>query len=349
MLRSLRYINLLVVLFTLSIPQNALSENPGTWEYYKNTFISSDGRIVDYAQNKSSHSEGQGYGMLLSIYYNDQSTFNKILNWTIYNLKIRNDNLFAWHWGQRITGDWGIIDYNNATDGDLLIAWALIKASKKWNRPRLKTDGIAIANSIKNELIINRKGNLYLMPGYFGFDTDQKIELNPSYFIYPAFEQFAREGNAKFWKKLSTHSLNITFYTLFTRLNLPANWLKIESNGVISLDHKRSKNFGYEAIRIPLYLSMSKKKKHLRAFSQYLNFYEKLGYLPDIIDLEDKQISMNEAPAGFHAVFSICAKFLGRSRLSKKLMKKANQKIATERHDYYSNTLYLIVRKVMSQ
>ncbi len=348
MLKWINFINMFVLFSIFCFSQTCDAAKPGTWQYYKNTFISSDGRIIDYYKNRSSHSEGQGYGMLLAIYHNDKSTFNKILNWTRNNLKIRNDNLFAWHWGKRVTGDWGIIDYNNATDGDLLIAWALLKAYEKWKRPEFKKYGLEIAKSIKKKLIINRKGNLHLMPGYYGFHSEERVTLNPSYFIYPAFAHFSRYEDTLFWQKLSTHCLNITFYTLFTRLKLPANWIRIDKNGTISLDHERRKYFGYEAIRIPLYLSISKKKTHLRAFSKYLNFNEKLGYLPDVIDLEHEQVSINEAPAGFCAVVSACAKSLGRNNLSKKLMKRAVRKIKKEHRNYYSHSLYLIARKVIS-
>jgi len=48
------------------------------WGEYKSTFLSDDGRIIDYFQDKISHSEGQGYGMVLAVVYNDKATFEKI-------------------------------------------------------------------------------------------------------------------------------------------------------------------------------------------------------------------------------------------------------------------------------
>ena len=56
-----------------------LFAQPGTWEHYKKTFISNDGRVIDYYQEQCSHSEGQGYGMLLAVRHNDKETFSQDL------------------------------------------------------------------------------------------------------------------------------------------------------------------------------------------------------------------------------------------------------------------------------
>ncbi|SUB19146.1 Minor endoglucanase Y precursor [Pantoea agglomerans] len=36
------------------------------WETFKSRFVTSEGRITDTANNNVSHTEGQGYGMLLA-------------------------------------------------------------------------------------------------------------------------------------------------------------------------------------------------------------------------------------------------------------------------------------------
>ena len=43
-----------------------------TWHDYKERFLLQDGRIIDTYQHNRSHSEGQGYGMLLAIANRDR-------------------------------------------------------------------------------------------------------------------------------------------------------------------------------------------------------------------------------------------------------------------------------------
>ena len=332
-----------VLMLCVVLVSPVLANEPGSWEFYKQTFITGDGRVIDFFQDKSSHSEGQGYGLLLSVFHNDRPTFDALLSWTQKNLMIRKDHLSAWHWGKRLNGQWGIIDYNNATDGDLLIAWALFVAAEKWNHHGYKVMALDILLDVKETLVVKKNGCILLLPGFYGFDSPQKISLNPSYFIYPAFEMFSIADDPVYWKNLSRQSLDISFQKTFTRFSLPPDWLILEDKE-IKIDIERSQNFGYEAIRIPLYLALSNKKTAMETFIPFLSFYEKTGFLPSVVDLVDSQVSIDEAPAGFYAVFSLCSHLMGKTDLSRQLMLKAKQKIAHESKDYYSNTLYLLAR-----
>ena len=76
------------------------------WQYFKDQFISDDGRVIDTQQQQISHSEGQGYGMLLAVKFNDQATFKKLWRWSQDNLQIRKDRLFAWKFGRHESGQW---------------------------------------------------------------------------------------------------------------------------------------------------------------------------------------------------------------------------------------------------
>lgn len=106
-----------------ALPLGGSLNAPQAWQGYKQRFVTSAGRVVDTANGQISHSEGQGYGMLLAVAANDRPTFERLWGWTRANLMVRDDQLIAWRWtpGQRPP----ITDMNNATDGDILIAWAL--------------------------------------------------------------------------------------------------------------------------------------------------------------------------------------------------------------------------------
>lgn len=47
------------------------------WGDFKQQFVSSDGRVIDSTNKGISHSEGQGYGLLFAVYFNDRETFAK--------------------------------------------------------------------------------------------------------------------------------------------------------------------------------------------------------------------------------------------------------------------------------
>ncbi|MBF0304005.1 MAG: hypothetical protein HQK73_13275 [Desulfamplus sp.] len=358
-------------------------ENQGTWDYYKSRFISSDGRVADLFQNNISHSEGQGYGLLLSVINNDKATFENILNWTKNNIMVRTDGLAAWSWGQRDNGEWGVIDYNNATDGDILIAWALLKGNEKWQNNEWQSWADSTIDRIRLLLTIKKQNKIILLPGYYGFTSKSakseeskqsnnldniNLRLNVSYFLFPAFSVFADSGlndsnsksggskngdsksrtaeNKKFWQQLSGDSLTILKQSLSGSMTLPPDWLNIDEKGKPIIDKDKGAVFGYDAIRVPLYLAMAGDKKSLEIFKPYLKFCNKIGYVPVTVDLINEQIAIPEASAGFHAVLSKCASMVGETEISKSLMQKADSKIMQEKDDYYSNTLYLLAKSI---
>lgn len=112
-----------------------------SWAAYRQRFIQSDGRVIDWEQNARTVSEGQAYAMLRSVFANDPATFDLTLKWAENNLLRSNedgqplDSLWAWKWGQDEQGQWGVLDPNFASDADLDAITALILASRRWDRP----------------------------------------------------------------------------------------------------------------------------------------------------------------------------------------------------------------------
>jgi endoglucanase len=323
------------------LPSFALGGHTHEWEAYKKKFISEDGRIIDYFQNSMSHSEGQGYGLLLSLMNEDRKTFDRVAKWTVNNLQVRRDALFAWAWGKRYNETWSIIDYNNATDGDILIAFALVSAGKKWNHEPFTRLARRIIKDIRTQLAFKESNMMLLMPGYYGFTEPSGLVLNTGYLVFPAFTRFSVVDHAKFWNRIYSDGLKILKKARFSRFNLPSDWIRIQ-NGTVSVFTAKSPYFGYEAIRLPLYMIWDDNREQLEGFSKYLQFVQKSNYLPNRLNLVDGSISVDMAPAGFYAVFGRCAKSLGNLELGQKLIKVADDKISHESNDYFSHTLYLL-------
>ncbi|CTQ00749.1 exported hypothetical protein [Klebsiella variicola] len=68
------------------------------WERYKARFMMSDGRIIDTANGNVSHTEGQGFAMLLAVANNDRPAFDKLWQWTDSTLRDKSNGLFYWRY-----------------------------------------------------------------------------------------------------------------------------------------------------------------------------------------------------------------------------------------------------------
>ena len=323
------------------VPLSGFGDQTEGWEAYKKKFISEDGRVIDYFQSSMSHSEGQGYGLLLALTSGDRPIFDRVVKWSVDNLQVRRDALFAWAWGKRHNGSWAVIDYNNASDGDILIALALVNAASKWNHEPYMILAKNIIKDLRTLLAYHENDNSMLLPGYYGFEEKSGVVLNTGYLILPAFSRFSTVDDAKFWMAIYHDSLKILKKASFSRFQLPSDWVLID-NGAVSVFTPKSSYFGYEAIRIPLYMTWDENREQLKSFSSYLQFVMKSNYLPNRVNLIDGSVSVDEAPAGFYAVFGRCAELLEKKELSRKLFKEAKNKLSHESNDYFSHTLYLL-------
>ena len=314
------------------------------WERFKNEYIAQDGRVIDFNQEGRSHSEGQGYAMLLAVAVDDPAALRRCWKWAKDNLQVRGtDRLFAWSWGERVPGRWGVVDMNNATDGDLLIAAALLQGAARWQDGSLQVEALGILESVRSNLIPEEHGLLILLPGYFGFVQKDGYVLNPSYLVFPAFRLFARHEHGPFWERLHRDSLEVLARSTFTRLGLPADWVLWREPDPV-LAPGRGPHYGYEAVRVLLYLAWDENVQALPGIPRMLDLIESLGYVPRSVDLAGRSLSLEDSPAGFYAVYARAADALDRQQQGRALWKQARARLAGEDKDYYSHVLYLLAQ-----
>ncbi len=315
---------------------------PGSWDYFKRQFINSDGRVIDYKQQEISHSEGQGYGMLLAVKADDRKIFERLWNWTKDNLQVRStDALICWSWGKRVTGEWTILDYNNATDGDIFIAYSLLSAFEKWRIEEYKKEAHQILDSMVSRLIIQQYGKTLLLPGYHGFNHGTKLILNPSYLVFPAFSSFVRHHKQDLWLKVYDDGLSMVANHTFSELNLPPDWLLLSGDGG-TVFSKRSDLFGFEAIRVFLFLALEKKLNKSSGAPKLLDRIGQIRFVPMSFDLTRNTMSIWPGPAGFYAVMALVAETLERTETASWLWKEAKSRLQSEPLNYYSHALYLL-------
>ncbi|HLO75991.1 MAG TPA: glycosyl hydrolase family 8, partial [Magnetospirillum sp.] len=201
-----------------------------SWKAYSDRFVTADGRVIDRDSGTPgiTHTEGLGYGMLLAEAAEDRRGFELIWRWTREHLR-RPDGLFSWRYGPCPTrGGDCVLDKNNASDGDILIAWALLRAGKAWGRSDYVDAARAIAAAVADTQIVRVGGTTLLLPGSEGFVDGNAVVVNPSYWIFPAFSAFAQAFEAPVWSTLSDSSLALLRQSRFGRWNLPPDWLKVQ-------------------------------------------------------------------------------------------------------------------------
>jgi len=230
------------------------------WQTYRSRFISADGRVVDNGNNGISHSEGQGYGMLLAVAANDRDTFDSLWSWTQKNLRHKGDSLFAWKWTPH--GNRRVPDRNNATDGDLLIAWALGRAARQFDDPAYGVAASRIATALRTKLLRKTAYGAVLLPGSAGFESGAGVALNPSYIIFPAYRELARWDAPGFWQGVEESGIQLLSAVLEHYQGLPPDWLLLDGKRMGEVPHAPLR-FGYDALRVPLYVCWQGDEKQI--------------------------------------------------------------------------------------
>ena len=227
----------------------------GSWELYRAEFVTAEGRVTDDDNGMISHSEGQGYGMLMAVAADDRRSFEQIWDWTRQELFIRGDRLAAWRWDPKAMPH--VTDLNDATDGDLLIAWALLRASQKWAVSDYKVRARGIVDDIADLALADSPYGRVLLPAVTGFDAPSQPDapvVNLSYWVLPAIAELEVISPKLAKAKLIDSGLKLIRAARFGARMLPTDWIGFGASGV-----EPAKNFpphyGYNAVRIPLYLA----------------------------------------------------------------------------------------------
>lgn len=263
---------------------------------WKQAFFLPEGRIIDPGQKGITTSEGQGYGMILALGAGDLAGFDALWDWTRKHLAVRDDALFAWRW---IPGQ-GVSDKNDAADSDLLIAWALARASAK--RPALAEPAKAIAQAIRAKLLRDTPWGTLLLPAVQGFDTPKGQIVNLSYWVFPALPDVARIDPSPQWQQLRDSGLKLLSIARFGRWGLPPDWLLLV-NPLVP-DPTRPQRYGYEAVRIPLYLAWAglASAELLAPFRAFWSSFRCEGYMPAWTNFADDSIDSFGADAGMRDI-----------------------------------------------
>jgi endoglucanase len=311
------------------------------WATFRDRFVTEDGRVLDTGNKAVSHTEGQGWAMLFAEAADDRASFAKLWNWTRSKLQRRDNALFSWRYDPADHKK-PVADTNDASDGDILIAWALIRAAHRWHDPAYEHAARRIVGDIRRHLLVSAPGGLVLLPGSHGFKDKDGTIVNPSYYIYPALREFARVEPSPEWARLRAHGLSLLADGRFGRWGLTPDWLDIGKKGSLEPASQFPARFGFEAIRVPLYLIWGREASFERLAS-YLDFWNDFGPkpAPAWTNLDNNSLAPYAGSTGFQAV----------AELARGYGQPNQPPLPTigDKDDYYSASLTLLAALARSE
>ncbi len=241
------------------------------WTNFKGTYVQADGRVVDTGNNGISHTESQGYGMVLAARAGDREAFDRIFAWTEKTLARPGDALFSWRYDPRAAVP--VNDPNNASDGDMLIAWGLMEGAGRWRERHLSERAAAIRTALRDTMVRDIAGTAYLLPGANGFVQDARVTLNPSYYVWPALQRFRAADGAARWDPVIRGGQTLLAKARFGPHALPTDWVDIAPDGSASPASDRPARFGFDAVRVPLYLALAGQGRQAETIRRFWQQY----------------------------------------------------------------------------
>lgn len=317
-----------------SIPGLAGVIQSDEWQAYRQKFLDPSGRIVDTANNNISHSEGQGYGLLLAYLANNRADFDTIWTFTRTEMLLRDDGLSVWRWDPAATPH--VTDANNATDGDLLIAYAAALAGRDWRRPDLTAAATAMASSLSENSIETIAGSVLLKPGNSGFGLNDRKDgpvVNPSYWVFEALPVMAELVPQGAWTRLAQDGEKLVSSSMMIgAAGLPPDWVSLRSKPAAADGFPQE--FGYNAIRIPLYLLRAGNRNRALLEPFQKNMVDAQGRVR-LVDISTGSTRQLLDDPGYRVIPALVGCVLDRTPLADDL----KTFVPT---DYYPSTLHLL-------
>ena len=286
------------------------------WTAFKEAFLRPEGRIIDPDNGDVSHSESQGFAMILAEAYEDRASFDHLWEWTRTHLQTRpEDKLLASRWcpgppaAAAEPPSTGMVDDpNNATEGDLLVAWALARGGLRWKDPAYTDAARVLCREIRTRLIRPSPFGPVLLPGAAGFERGPAppdrpsgtLVLKPSDWVFPALPELYRLDPDAAWPGLQQSGSALLRGARFGPGQLPTDQVETPlGTPVLAVDRQMGARavgeppvFGDQAMRVPLYLLWSGRDPNdelLAPFNRFWGRFEFPEQAPAVVNVETGQ------------------------------------------------------------
>lgn len=278
------------------------------WAAWRGSYVAPDGRVIDGFQQGASHSEGQGYGMILALSFDDAETFARLYDWTEANLAVRPDALLAWRWLPDALPH--VADRNNASDGDLFYGWALARAARLFGVPDYATRARAIAADLVATCVARMPDGSaeVMLPAAAGFLTETGFIMNPSYWMPRAMRDLAAATDQPALARCADGAERLM--AQMAANGLVPDWAEVTADGITLPPARFSADTGYESLRVPLFLVWSRAADHA-AVRRFVEAHQaaSTGDLraPTVFERGTGRVTEFSTHAGYRAIPALAA------------------------------------------
>ncbi|MGL4209044.1 MAG: glycosyl hydrolase family 8, partial [Candidatus Adiutrix sp.] len=183
------------------------------------------------------------------------------------------------------------------------------------------------------------------LPAKTGFIKGKVTTVNPAYYIFPAFADFKRFDPkfAHIWEEVRLTGLRLITAGTNKRTGLIPDWLHLDGQGQL-IPPRADDIFGYESIRVPLYLALAQEISTLELNKPLIQLVVSKGYLSEKIEVSGKVLSNHEAITGKYAILARAAHELGLDKELQTLKILTQKRKLIQKGNYYGTVLYLLAR-----
>ena len=312
-------------------------EAPGVWQAYKTRFVTEQGRVIDTGNNFISHSEGQGYAMLLAVAANDRAVFDRLWSWTRANLMVRDDSSDRLALGADAT--------TRRQRHEQCVATATFSSPGRWRRRansgamcRYRIAARRIATELARKLVLFKtKLGAILLPASRGFHAEDRPDgpvVNLSYYVFPAFARLDLVAPEVDWAGLTQTGLDLLDATRTAPQTLPADWIALEDWKVRPAEGFPPL-FSYNAVRIPLYLAWAGLGER-EQYAPFIAWAARGRGAPAIVDVASGRDVGSFGEAGIGAIAALVACVVEGTKLP------ADFAASHANENYYPATLHML-------
>lgn len=322
------------------------------WQsHYLVTTLSGDTYVnsSDDDSVKIALSESQGYGMYITVMAAQQKIdtqseqqFDRLFN---YYMAHRGNHSQLMSWQQKYSpyGKMTSHDENNATDGDLYIAYSLIQASKLYStkQSEYSKQAHAILSDIlkynyNDDKDILTLGN-WVKPDSTNYNVFRSSDVNPQFFA--VFSDFTGDNR---WLDLSD-SMTTKLKTLSTttKSGLVSDMIDTTNSPVAKkVTSSDDLLYGYNAVRLPITLVNSQNKNADIVLQHIMSFFNKQDSFKGTYDMNGKVVGDYDAPLQANLIYYAALRDGSESELVSKA--KSHMNLSPTTFSYYTDTLTLI-------
>ncbi|MEX2784145.1 glycosyl hydrolase family 8 [Streptococcus sp. H49] len=277
----------------------------------------------DYAYVKTSTdkdkdivlSEAQGYGMLIAVDAAEkgqaqQTDFEKLYR---YYLSHREGETQLMSWRQTVIENQVSTEANNATDGDLYIAYSLIKAAKQW--PKKSDEYLQQAQAILQDILTynyNSEQKILTVGNWAAADSKFHNLVRTSDILPAQFQAFYDLTGNQDWLTIKDSMLSkLETVSRQYETGLIPDFIWVDGDSVSpaapnDISTENDGDYSYNACRLPYNLAQSKDDKSQKIVTKMLDFFMeedsiKAGYSLEGQPLNQYQASSFSAPVFYAA------------------------------------------------